>query len=465
MPPSLLQASLVLTHSMISKLQNKRYSQHCATSTRTKLLAWTQLGLKYLKAAVKACTRSFTISSASPYIPVQSPLSGNFTALYLYLKRGINAQSQTIDPSLYWASVPYRKCWKSYKLYNYLCCKISNLQFGFLRNHSSVQQLIHEVTTALDSKAQVDDIYMDFKKAFDKVSHSGLLVKLKSLGVDGNAWKWLREYLSNRKQMVTVNGNHSSIVPVTSGVPQGSMAPCYFWFLLITCQTTLRCTYLLTTRNVRELSTAGRMSISYSRISTKYLIGVTGGRSILTNSKVYKWTSVPLDNLLNLPHTGWIMYKILSDKQRSWTFGSTRPEMGGPLRLYISYKAYKMLGLLKRTFSSTNSIKTKKQLYLSLVRSQLSYGSQLWRPMLLKDILSLEKIQRRATKFILPQTTSPMTTTHVPKHSPTHVPPWAGRCYVFYKLVQISFKQIRYIQECYSCYGDYQVVWQFITKT
>ena len=68
-----------------------------------------------------------------------------------------------------------------------------------------------------------------------------------------------------------------------------------------------------------------------------------------------------------------------------------------------------MLGLLKRTFSSTNSIKTKKQLYLSLVRSQLSYGSQLWRPMLLKDILSLEKIQRRATKFILPQTTSPMT--------------------------------------------------------
>ncbi len=69
-----------------------------------------------------------------------------------------------------------------------------------------------------------------------------------------------------------------------------------------------------------------------------------------------------------------------------------------------------MLGLLKRTFSSTNSIKTKKQLYLSLVRSQLSYGSQLWRPMLLKDILlSIEKIQRRATKFILPQTTSPMT--------------------------------------------------------
>ena len=65
----------------------------------------------------------------------------------------------------------------------------------------------------------------------------------------------------------------------------------------------------------------------------------------------------------------------------------------------ISAKAYQKLGLIKRTFSTSNSISTKKQLYLSLVRSQLSYGSQLWRPMLIKHIVSLEKIQRRATKF------------------------------------------------------------------
>ncbi len=67
----------------------------------------------------------------------------------------------------------------------------------------------------------------------------------------------------------------------------------------------------------------------------------------------------------------------------------------------ISAKAYQKLGLIKRTFSTSNSISTKKQLYLSLVRSQLSYGSQLWLPMLIKHIVSLEKIQRRATKFIV----------------------------------------------------------------
>ena len=67
----------------------------------------------------------------------------------------------------------------------------------------------------------------------------------------------------------------------------------------------------------------------------------------------------------------------------------------------ISAKAYRQLGLLRRTFSSSNSVYTKKKLYLSLVRSQLLYCSQLWRPMLVKDTEALERIQKRATKFIL----------------------------------------------------------------
>ncbi len=121
------------------------------------------------------------------------------------------------------------------------------------------------------------------------------------------------------------------------------------------------------------------------------------------SKSIYKWTSPPLDNLLNLPHTGSCIKHSMINKDLGLLVQSNLKWEAHYNS--ISAKAYKVLGLLKRTFSSTNSIKTKKQLYLSLVRSQLSYGSQLWRPMLLKDILSLEKIQRRATKFILSQTT------------------------------------------------------------
>ena len=60
-----------------------------------------------------------------------------------------------------------------------------------------------------------------------------------------------------------------------------------------------------------------------------------------------------------------------------------------------------LIGLLRHTFSKSSNISVKKLLYLSLVRSQITYGSPIWRPFLIKDIKFIEQIQRRATKFIL----------------------------------------------------------------
>ena len=67
----------------------------------------------------------------------------------------------------------------------------------------------------------------------------------------------------------------------------------------------------------------------------------------------------------------------------------------------IIAEAYRSLSLIRRTFQHTNTISAKRLLYLSLVRSKLSYCSQVWRPYLLKDISQIERVQRRATKFIL----------------------------------------------------------------
>ena len=66
-----------------------------------------------------------------------------------------------------------------------------------------------------------------------------------------------------------------------------------------------------------------------------------------------------------------------------------------------------MLGLIRRCFSHTASVPVRRLLYTqSLVRSHLIYCSVIWRPYLRRDIIVLEKLQRRATKFILNDYTS-----------------------------------------------------------
>ena len=67
----------------------------------------------------------------------------------------------------------------------------------------------------------------------------------------------------------------------------------------------------------------------------------------------------------------------------------------------ICSKAYHTFHLICRSLSNSSSVATRKQLHLSLVKSKLSYCCQLWRPRLIKDIRNFERIQRRATTFIL----------------------------------------------------------------
>ena len=103
---------------------------------------------------------------------------------------------------------------------------INDCQHGFVTAKSCITNLIESldyIGSVLDKGGQVDTVYLDMSKAFDKVDHGLLITKLRGPGFGGMLLKWLTNYLSNRHQRVTVLGATSHTMAVTSGVPQGSL--------------------------------------------------------------------------------------------------------------------------------------------------------------------------------------------------------------------------------------------------
>lgn len=103
---------------------------------------------------------------------------------------------------------------------------LSSRQFGFRSNLGTADLLIalqHEWSRHSAQGGLVRVLAVDIAGAFDKVSHRGLLHKAKQYGIRGHLIDWLHSYLSDRKIRVVLSGQASSVYPISSGVPQGSI--------------------------------------------------------------------------------------------------------------------------------------------------------------------------------------------------------------------------------------------------
>ena len=105
-------------------------------------------------------------------------------------------------------------------------CHIHQMQSGNRKFHSSESALLHftdELLNNMDQRKMSVIVLLDMSKAFDSIRHDLMLCKLRNTGVSEPACAWFDSYLSQREQVVKIQDTLSSPLPLTVGVPQGSI--------------------------------------------------------------------------------------------------------------------------------------------------------------------------------------------------------------------------------------------------
>ena len=108
---------------------------------------------------------------------------------------------------------------------------LSECQHGFIPMRSCVTNLLEVInkwTGALDEGKPIDAVYLDFAKAFDSVPHQHLILKIDSYGIMSKVQNWIRAFLTDRRQRVSISGSVSEWSPVTSGVQGSILGPVLF---------------------------------------------------------------------------------------------------------------------------------------------------------------------------------------------------------------------------------------------
>ena len=281
-------------------------------------------------------------------------------------------------------------------------------QHGFRSGRSCLSQLLahyDRILSELERGYNVDVIYLDFAKAFDKLDFNVTLSKLKMLGIDGKIGKWIHSFLTGRHQSVVVNGVKSVPAPVLSGVPQGSViGPILFLILIADIDHNVANSFLSSFADDTRVG-KGIQSERDAELLQQDL------------NHIYDWSS---RNNMQFNHSKFelLRYGINNDLKNATSYSSNEntpieakpmtKDLGvimsntGDFKDHISHLTEAVRDLsawILRSFKSRSRV-LMLTLWKSIVIPRLDYCSQLWNPSQAGVIRQLEDLQKYFVKRI-----------------------------------------------------------------
>ena len=293
---------------------------------------------------------------------------------------------------------------------------MTDKQHGFRSNRSCLTQMLDhfdDIFEGFTRGEDTDSIYLDYAKAFDKVDLNLLILKLKRYGFHDKLVNWIQAFLSDREQVVVLNGVHSDIAKVLSGVPQGSvLGPLLFLLFINDLEQVVVSSkvsfFADDTRVSKQISCyedCMKLQDDLNEIldwSRKNTMKLHEQKFELLNHLHNSKSSLP-----DLPFVAETLRYKVSNEETLDPVEHVR-DLGVQVSNDLSWSRHigSMVSKARNTLSWFFSVfKTRDRvvmttLYKSLVRSTLEYCCPLWIPSKVTEIQLIEGVQRTFTSRI-----------------------------------------------------------------
>lgn len=283
-------------------------------------------------------------------------------------------------------------------------------QHGFFSGRSTTTNLTvfnHFCISAFEKHHNVDVVFADLCKAFDKVSHKILYLKLKKMGFYGNILEWIESYLSNRTYTVIIDKFQSQSYVATSGVPQGSVLGPLLFLLFINdisyCVRSSNCLlYADDLKIFKEICNVSHEDELQSDLNNIY-IWCNNNQLPLNLNKCFQMTFSRSRSHIRSSRSYAISNVVLKSVSEILDLGVVLdPELRFESHInYVVSKAYSVWAFVKRNCKGFTDPYTVKLLYTSFVRSKLEYCSFVWSPFYAVHTNRIEKLQKTFLRYAL----------------------------------------------------------------